>query len=235
MTRPKVVVSLRGGLGNQIFQVAAGLATSTGQISIEWNLGKPQLNKFGKPEITSLVLPKRISLEKTRVANWLSSRTDGYLLRSGIEPKFIEKNYISKRLILFAGSGVLSHYFKELRIPFSANDTGYVQIPSSKNKQLLIGYFQSYIWSDNPQIRQELFELRPIEKLRDYLDLVELSYRELPLVVHVRLGDYKGVAAYGIPSPKYYESAIRKLMYRFNNKYRIFYLAGSPQKRNFAK
>ena len=209
----KVIVSLRGGLGNQLFQTAAALSVAeSGKVGLEWSLGKPQLNDIGKPEITSLKMPDRVILEDSRDPNWLERKAEGYLLRSSIEPRAIEMTHFFKKASSILGRGVLSRYFRENRVPFSATDTGYVQIPASDSKSLLIGYFQSFRWASNPSVKNELSALSPRRFGNDYLQMVEHSMLERPLVVHVRLGDYKGVKEYGLPTSKYYSNSIRKML-----------------------
>jgi hypothetical protein len=57
-------VGLTGGLGNQLFQLAAGLsATKKGVLYLHWSLGKPRISESGLPEIASFSLPKNVCLE----------------------------------------------------------------------------------------------------------------------------------------------------------------------------
>ena len=59
------IVSLTGGLGNQLFQLAAGLYAAQGEkLSLEWTIGRPRLNANGLAEISSFQLPENVSLEK---------------------------------------------------------------------------------------------------------------------------------------------------------------------------
>ena len=60
-------VALTGGLGNQLFQLAAGLsATKKGVLYLHWSLGKPRISESGLPEIASFNLPKNTYLELKR-------------------------------------------------------------------------------------------------------------------------------------------------------------------------
>jgi len=89
---------------------------------------------------------------------------------------------------------------------------GFSSIKHLKNQNLFFGYFQSYIWVDDPKIKAEMMSLdlkTPCQQISIYS---ELSRVEKPLIVHVRLGDYLFEKDFGIPSPKYYSSAITKAL-----------------------
>jgi hypothetical protein len=63
----KVMVSIAGGLGNQLFQIAAGLAISEGKgIVLETGVAHPRRNNHGGAEIQSFHLPELIKVRKLK-------------------------------------------------------------------------------------------------------------------------------------------------------------------------
>ena len=86
---------------------------------------------------------------------------------------------------------------------------GYAPIDLPK-KAFLVGYFQSYKWSE--EVYQELMSIT-LKNLRpEFIDFVKLARVEKPILVHVRLGDYVSIGTFGIPSKKYYENAINYIL-----------------------
>ena len=86
------IVYLTGGLGNQLFQIAAALNVwGNKAIEIEWKQGSPRLNG-ASPEIASFNLPNNLKIyqDKNR-KNIAVSKYFGFLLRNGFNPKRIEK------------------------------------------------------------------------------------------------------------------------------------------------
>ena len=56
------VLVLTGGLGNQLFQLAAGLTTAASEnLVIDRNLGRPRLNRLGSPDLDSFLFPSPLT------------------------------------------------------------------------------------------------------------------------------------------------------------------------------
>jgi predicted nucleic acid-binding Zn finger protein len=71
-----------------------------------------------------------------------------------------------------------------------------------------VGYFQSYRWGGESQIALKK-SLNFISKSATIETYESLAESEIPLVVHVRLGDYLLENGFGTPSPEYYAQAIK--------------------------
>lgn len=213
MRHPKVTILLTGGLGNQLFQLAAGLnfAKDNG-LTLSEAFGKPRKNVDGFAEIFSFRLPSNVNLSMRSKASWILSKTFGYLLRIGVVPRGFEKNRLFLKLLEVLSLVLFSVHFRKLtKVVFSKNIGFSVIDPPSKNS-LFIGYFQSYRWVIDPQVKQTLMNISPIgggQILKDYELLATL---ETPLIVHVRLSDYLNQANFGIPSHEYYAEGIKKLV-----------------------
>lgn len=208
------IISLTGGLGNQLFQLAASLYFyDSNGFSLEWGIGKPRLNEKRTPELSSFELPPQIRfLEGRRRIVWLMSKSTGYQLRMGISPRFYEKNFLAKNFITFVGN-IISHvYFFEKRVTFVSQTLGYTEKRPKQDSVFVIGYFQSYKWLLNPRVFKSMHEMKPLDMGRELEFYKQLSKEENPLVVHVRLGDYKGSQDFGILDPQYFVQQTREMM-----------------------
>lgn len=206
----EIHISLTGGLGNQIFQLASGLSFPNSKIILETNIGRPRKNKSGIAEISSFNLPDNVSFSSATKESRLLCKALGYGLRMGIAPRWYEKSILYSRFVNFSAG--LVYFFtnkKWIQIIF-ANDVGFFPIPKFK-RVLLVGYFQSYLWPNSEHARNPLMSLNlkqasiALENLRNRADI------EKPLVVHVRLGDYLLEESFGVPSVHYYRDAIDTL------------------------
>ena len=73
-----------GGLGNQLFQLAFGLAaTSDGYLEVVSAFGAPRLSKTGCPEIFDFKLPNNVIL-RDQSSNRLISKLINFQIKSSI-------------------------------------------------------------------------------------------------------------------------------------------------------
>jgi len=207
-TETPLVLHLTGGLGNQLFQVAAGLyASGTTPISVEWVLGKPRLNSMNFPQIECYQLPPEICFLERSQESWLAGKTLGYLLRSSIDPNGVEKLPIFRFLTRRIGSLVLLMKFGKFKSITTGNNLGYSPLGINNKKRYLLGYFQSFKYSDDEAVIEILRNLK-VKNFESYSEYERLAQIEEPLVVHVRLSDYLKEDKFGIPEFQYYENSI---------------------------
>jgi hypothetical protein len=200
-------ISLTGGLGNQLFQYAAALYQSdTRAVSLVSSLGFPRKSKAGRAEIFSFAITEP---EISGNAGWLIKKVAGYLLRQGIYRKKLENFEIFRVLTLFVGKIVLSLYFWKKLSLIIGKGVGFHELIQSKGNQLLIGYFQTFYWASDPQVLKQLHQIKLKDDSPKVLDYRGLANVEKPLVVHIRLGDYKNEGDFGILPETYYSSAIQ--------------------------
>lgn len=205
-------VALTGGLGNQLFQLAAGLsATKKGMLYIDWGLGKPKISESGLPEIASFNLPTNATLDLTRIENKFASKVFGYMLRKGINQRMYEKIPTFKIMSSIIASLFISVCLKKFFWVYVSNDVGYSELPEYSNRKLLIGYFQSYIWAKELATYDYFRTLQIANECDEIVYYKNLAEIEKPLIVHIRLGDYKNEKNFGIPVPSYYAKAISQL------------------------
>ena len=208
----ETIVSLTGGLGNQLFQLAIGLHAAQGKkLSLEWSIGNPRLNKAGFPDIESFRLPENVSLAKKRKSNWLVGKTTGYMLRMGFEPKSFERSMGYFAVARVAASIIISIYFKRLCKVYPARKHGYQKLSRGVTGNFIVGYFQSYKWAEQKEIFKSLQSLMISDENLQLAEIKSLALIENPLVVHIRLGDYKNEDSFGILPRVYYEKSIARM------------------------
>ena len=206
----KVVVHLTGGLGNQLFQLAAGVSLGTDKIEFETTLGKPRGSEKNTADVLAFNLPFQIILQDFNGRmRLLSQKATGFALRSATSPEGIERSKIFSKLIEIATSGVLLLRTKKIFRIVRGSGVGYSDLPQPKENDYLIGYFQSYRFAEMSYDR--LMKLEPTVIGPELEALVNLSKEETPLVVHFRLGDYLQETNFGVPSHGYYLGAIKEL------------------------
>ncbi len=201
-------ISLTGGLGNQLFQLAFALSRKgKGELVILSNLGKPRLARTGQPELVTLFNGDEDFKISSKGGNLLAQKSIGYILRMGIAPKRWEIN-LTKWFIRKVGSSVLSLSLGRRVAVREGHGVGYFESPAISKIDLLCGYFQSYRWASIPEVYSQLMKLEPPVRSKKLQDLIERATRESPVIVHVRLGDYLSESAFGIPSADYYSRGI---------------------------
>lgn len=229
MKNPIYKVSLTGGLGNQLFQLAAALNVFTGEnIILTSAYGNPRPLKKPTADLYLFNLPKNVHVEERENANIIVQKGIGYILRMGIEPRNYEKNVLTKFLISNFSKFLL---FLDLRKFFhieSGKEVGFCNIEVKNTNTLLVGYFQSYKWLEKEIVLNGIRSISPKRKSKFLNEFVEKAIIDKPLFVHVRLTDYKLEANFGIPSASYYSEAVSRMM-EFKNFEHIWLFSDDPE------
>ena len=197
-------MNLVGGLGNQLFQVAAAqaLAEPNEKVILEFGLGTTRLLASGEPEICSFQLPENFQISKRegRLAFGIA-RIIGYTLRK----RKSNSKYLAPMTLVVCNLILFVYYMKPVKL-ICPEDVGYTEIARSRHI-FLSGYFQSYVWPS--QVKDFLLSLVAISpELKMYQ---ELAAAERPLIVHVRRGDYKKEDTFGLLGSDYYATAFEEL------------------------
>jgi hypothetical protein len=201
-------IFLTGGLGNQLFQIAAGLALSDKKsVVINTNFGKPRLNHQGITEIESIPFDN-IWFEKKKIlfGNFVG-KSLAYSLRRGIKPTKLESNVLIKKILRLLTEFILSiAYVKRIKLVI-ASDVGYFKMQEKKADHIFyVGYFQSHIWPDSINFKDFVNSFS--ENNSNLNKFTSDASREKPLIVHVRLKDYETHQNFGIPSDTYYRNSL---------------------------
>lgn len=217
----KVLVQITGGLGNQLFQFAAGLSMVDGdpnRLDIEQKLGKPRSASKSTADIFGFTWPHPINVvqvNQSRITDFMS-RVTGYCLRMGVKPSVLESRRIVKSTILFVASLLVSTFLRKRRNVVIGHGVGYSKLDNNYSNPYLVGYFQSYKYAEKNH--QYLLKAK-IQNVGPELGQLNLaSIAEKPLVVHLRFGDYLLEENFGIPSKEFYSTGISTLLARGNCK-----------------
>ena len=213
MPKKSFIVSLTGGLGNQLFQLAAALNLSSGKnLELTSAYGNPRPLNSQFADLYSFSLPTNVRIIERKPATLLVKKCVGYNLRMGIKLRNYEKIKFVKWLISKTTSFLLFFDLHKFVTLISSGGVGFSQINISKNNSLLVGYFQSFKWATSPEVFEKLKALNLLT-YSEVLDKLYIESKEvLPLVVHVRLGDYLKEDSFGVLSKNYYLQAIEKMM-----------------------
>lgn len=188
-----VITRLNGGLGNQLFQYAAGLALAD-------RLGVPLKMDLSEFETYHL---RRFELNKFNIGAGLatSDETAGFV----VNPSRFQRNY--SRFAILLGLGFNKIAFKQRKFGY---DNTFENI---RHPMYLNGYWQSekYFKSAEDKLRGEL---SLVNKLGEASQKILEAIPQCPAVsLHIRRGDYisnpSAALVHGVCSLDYYYSAIR--------------------------
>ena len=203
----EVLIVPNGGLGNQLFQVAAGLCLSENRpLSLIQNMGNPRLSSKSMPVVCDFHLPY---IEISQDFHWRCfRRISNFLLRFGQNSQGSKK----MQMILSFAEMIMSFLLSATKLtPIGAQvgvGLGFSRIKTMKRPFLLIGYFQTYKFASRENVFPKLFAFRPSRIGPDLLAYKELAIKEKPLMVHVRLGDYLAEKRFGILPQSYFHEAV---------------------------
>lgn len=200
-------VMAAGGLGNQIFQVAAAINADASEIEMIDILGNVRRNHAQKSDLSEFTFEIAVNWNfKPRQIIFLS-RLTSLLLRQSVQNRTFLTLIVRSGLTKFLIENYYSVALRQRMNLVLATNNGFFDFNSMPQRNLFIGYFQSYYWvlsNDTLQkMRQiELIDNSEITKLLNQRNGVEA------LCVHIRLGDYRNEPDFGILSVNYYEEAL---------------------------
>jgi hypothetical protein len=202
-------VFLTGGLGNQLFQLAAAIENYQGEIELISKIGKPRLSEKGDPEIASFDLPDFVTIQSPPMSfEKITMKVIGLNLRAHFNPKKLENGLLWFYRSL--GNLYLSLLFKRVLRLRVGRDIGFTPIGKLGRKDFLVGYFQSFKYLSEVTMNS-LSTLEVLEPSKDFLEYLERFQDKRVLVVHVRLSDYINEPTIGTLSQEYYERALQEI------------------------
>ena len=210
-----VFVALSGGLGNQLFQLAAGLFVAGGAPVVlesgflsprQWLPGRPDVAGFRLPSSVSLLAPG--STERPGRAARLGVR---FAMRSGLVPgRWDARPAVRRAAARISGRLTARHLGCRCAV-VGASGHGYdPALETVRSPLLLVGYFQTWRYAAAADVLPVLLRLSAHSEDPWIIEMQELAEGERPLVVHVRLGDYRHDDDFGIPGSEYYSQAFNR-------------------------
>jgi hypothetical protein len=130
----------------------------------------------------------------------------------GVKPSNLESNKFVKSTILFLASLLTSIFLRKRRNVVIGDGVGYSKLGNKYSNPYLVGYFQSYRYVEKS--RQYLLKAKIHSVGPELEELNLVAKEEMPLVVHLRFGDYLLEENFGIPSREFYSTGISKLLAR---------------------
>lgn len=207
----KDIVISTGGLGNQLFQIYAALSVDPlKEITVNSSVGTPRLNKRDLPDSSDFEFNGGVNFTPFKQASYVVRKTFNLAVKisvSSIKRKSFHGIILTK-IIKF----IFCIYFRGLYDIQYCSGVGYTPLKKNRRASIYIGYFQSYkYWMDLSQNREFSTSLNLRSVGKQLNELVNLSKVEKPLVVHMRLGDYRNEPDFGILDPIYFIKAINRI------------------------
>jgi len=202
-----------GGLGNQLFQLAAGYSIRNGrEIVFEIGFSGPRKPLFGNSFLDSLSLNDGITVVDSKKLRAITQVLLSYLLRVSTKTSGLESFGFYRITSSIVGSIYFSFYYKSLLVMTFSKGVGFHKLRKFKCNQMIIGYFQSYRYLEE-ECGASNFSSILVHKDAGP-DLIHWSNRanqECPIVVHIRLGDYSHENSFGVITTRYISEALMKL------------------------
>jgi glycosyltransferase involved in cell wall biosynthesis len=209
--RNRLTLYLTGGLGNQLFQYAAALSRDPECLFFDAHLGKPRLNRRGRPDIMDFELPIEPRTLEKRKNQYFFSKVAGFFLRRGVSPSKTKDFFLSKYFFRVMGSTLISIWLWSPTKIVQATDNGFFKMPKKTSNEYFIGYFQTFVWASKPEVLNSLRTMQVTKPSSEFINFYNSHKENQAVLVHVRLGDYKTERGFGIPALEYYESALKIL------------------------
>ena len=192
-----VVLYPRGGLGNQLFQYGAALQLSIDlgcRISVDDSL----LNS--KVTMNAGVASRHLELDE------FENQVSTYTRSRGLSSRFRSKAKTIQRLVGDKVPRLL------LKMGVFANErTDQIEVFRTIRKPVVINSYCSspgYFPNCQDELAKQISEIR--QPSQWYTQTAKELERNVPIALHVRLGDYKNLfSMYGSPDPEYYANAVR--------------------------
>lgn len=206
-------VMLTGGLGNQLFQAAAALDLAHGgQVETLPDLGAPRRADGVTADALRLHWPQTVAVGDVATVpllTGLARKSAGYMLRIGVIGAGIERARWFRAAATFAASLALTPVLRVRCAVSAAVGVGYdATCVSSRHRPLLIGYFQTWRHVMAPHVLPVMRDAFDGVAEQWFCEMAQHAEREQPIVVHVRLGDYRKEPGLGLIAGEYYAQAI---------------------------
>lgn len=206
MNSKDIHVSLAGGLGNQLFQVAAALSMTEGKVIIHDLLGNARKDSNNELEIKNFELPSRVEFGSQVTMSKFGIRILNLMYKTSVRPG----DALTRIVNLVPINAFKNLYFSwvlgtSLRV-VQAQDNGFFTLKEITKSSLIVGYFQSSYWPLNSHTKLELEQIR-LRHPQQHEVLTNKSLKKI-LALHIRLGDYATEPKIGMLSEQYYVSTL---------------------------
>ena len=197
-----------GGLGNQLFQLAAGVYYSQGSdFFIDYSLDQGSSKAITLN--SEFCLPANLHMSKRFMMNTIGKRYFNFCVR------FSSLNLTNKKsLFLKLPFKQFLEFF--LKIIQKGNwginsGTGFDERVFSRDKIYLLGYFQTFRYFSDNRVMNILKQIQLKNPSDQYLIHKSEIINMNSLIVHIRLGDYLKESKFGLIPPEYFRRVINEV------------------------
>ena len=200
----KIIMSIEGGIGNQLFQIGAALSLfARDALTFEKLCVPGDVDKFDYEKIELFTKCKigirQVKSSQRRILN-LCLRLSSWKRKQG-QPSIIP---LLQPLLSITYS-IIARERTNLVI---AKGTGYFEPKiRQKSNNIVVGYFQSYRYASSIQFNDIVEE----STNQFYINLKHRIEESEPIVMHVRLGDYLQDESIGVLNSEYFIRALLKI------------------------
>lgn len=221
---------LAGGLGNQLFQLAAAVKVAQGgPVELIHGLGATRNAPDGSPDISGFLKPEVARITRVSshsVAGRVSAVAAARLLSLSVSSKRGARlqRYMTEKALATSLRRSSSENYR----CFGADGVGNDVLPHDADPHtLLVGYFQSWKIALADDVLERVKQMQRVQESDWLEDLRTRAEVELPTVVHIRLGDYRQEPDFGFPGVRYLRKALSVLADR-GQRGRIWLFSDEP-------
>ena len=223
-TRAKGVI-IAGGLGNQLFQFAAAQYFFPGTPFLLNTHDLARKSQNGKIEIESFNFERNPEIIDGDHHSKILYKAENYFIRHSSKNinKFLGRSIEISATLLF------SLINRSAQLIHINNGIGYDSrtVRQSENAKFF-GYFQHDRYISQKSIFENFMSIQVKNPSEMYEELKLKMELEQPVIIHVRLGDYKLENSFGIPTKKYFTEALRGVM-KGNKKSNYWLFSDEPE------
>lgn len=208
----RITIPLQGGLGNQLFQLAFAMYCGDfADTFLEIDLRDSSNMKKFNQGLFKFDLPIKPKIDYVK-PNYFFRRLRNYLTRLSTTPntKYWQTvNSVIGNMLIFSTKNLRKMDSKVIVAKGVGFDGG-LNSNLLKRNNYIIGYFQSFKWLEQNEIRVALRKLSLIEESETLSRFRSRSKVEKPTVIHLRFGDYLNDKTFRMHN-EYYNLALRHL------------------------
>ena len=208
----RIIIPIQGGLGNQLFQLA--FAMQCGNLvdtCLEIDLrDTSNLIKFNQG-LVKFEIPLQIKVNYVK-SNYISRKLRNYITRLSTTPN---RKYwqilasVTGKMLIFSTKNLRKIDSRVIVAKGIGFDRELIPKPLKKDNYI-VGYFQSFKWLEQTEIRVAMRSLRLREESKTLISFKYLSEVEKPTIIHLRFGDYLNDKTFKLHTD-YYNLALRHL------------------------
>lgn len=159
------------------------------------------------PEISVYNFDSKVIFKKTQISN-LRQKVVNFGIRVSTGNSVLTGDKRISRIVRIVIENLLGLALKtKLRVSI-ADNIGYSDNSKIGNKELFIGYSQSFLYGEELKKTQNLARIKLNIVSSKAEELISKSRNKKPIVIHVRLGDYTEEPNFGLLSPNYFLEAL---------------------------